>query len=467
MSKSFIVTGSLFGDEGKGSVSDYLASIHDIHENVRFNGGSQASHTVVVNNKKHKFSQLGSTMLNDSKTYLSDNTIVNPFNIVTEAKRLSEITNMSVEEIIDRVYLSKQASLVTPYHSLINKLRELYQKDNNFGSVGTGVSEVNRLKNSTGIDIKIDDFINGNYEHKLHELFDYTKDYLKMVRPSINEDLFEELISEKDLYYLTHDRNRDYIIRCYRNLFDSNLFHLVDGIDEFHTGGNVLFEGSQGLLIDKDYGIKPNTTMLDTTNKYGVKLSQDINSNPVRVGCLSSLNSRHGKGLLTTHDDYLDSIIHDENQMPSYFQGVPRYGWIDCVLIRYSNMVNPNDYYIMSHLDRLSNLDVLKICNSYEYDGLITDEFNELFEYYIENGKVIIINIKKNSDNLKDYLSKCKPRYIELENKKRNISDYKDYYDLPFIYQDYVSLIELLTNIKIKTVSVGPDRNQKLERILI
>ena len=423
MSKSFIVTGSLFGDEGKGSVSDYLASIHDIHENVRFNGGSQASHTVVVNNKKHKFSQLGSTMLNDSKTYLSDNTIVNPFNIVTEAKRLSEITNMSVEEIIDRIYLSKQASLVTPYHSLINKLRELYQKDNNFGSVGTGVSEVNRLKNSTGIDIKIDDFINGNYEHKLHELFDYTKDYLKMVRPSINEDLFEELISEKDLYYLTHDRNRDYIIRCYRNLFDSNLFHLVDGIE--------------------------------------------VNSNPVRVGCLSSFNSRHGKGLLTTHDDYLDSIIHDENQMPSYFQGVPRYGWLDCVLIRYSNMVNPNDYYIMSHLDRLSNLDVLKICNSYEYDGLITDEFNELFEYYIENGKVIIINIKKNSDNLKDYLSKCKPRYIELENKKRNISDYKDYYDLPFIYQDYVSLIELLTNIKIKTVSVGPDRNQKLERILI
>ena len=466
MNDSYIVSGSLIGDEGKGTLSDYLSNKYDLKENVRFNGGSQASHTVVVNDKTHKFSQLGSGMLNNSRVYLSDNTIVNLFNLVSEAKVLSEITKRSVEDILSYVYVDSNSSIVTPYHSLINKIRELSLNDNSLGSVGTGVSEVYKLKQLTGLDLKVSDLLNGSSDYILESLFEYTRCYLSLNRGKISDELFNELISEKDSYYLTDSRNKDYMKICYKNLIESNLFNIVDGIQSFHKNSSVLFEGSQGLLLDRELGIKPNTTSLDTTNKYGIKLSNEIDTNPISIGCISSLISRHGKGILPTHDKYLDSLVYDKNQLYSYFQGVPRYGWFDAVLFRYSHLVNPNDYYFISGLDRLNMFDTLKICNRYIYYGDIDEEFDSIFNYDYENDHVYIYDIKRNSEHLKEYLSKCVPDYIELNSFKSDITGVNSFYDLPYSCIDYINMIELLTNTKINIVGIGPDRCQKLERRL-
>ena len=101
MNNSYIVSGTLFGDEGKGTLVDYLASTKDIKENVRYNGGSQASHTVVNDGLTHKFSQLGSAFLNeDTRTFLSKYTVVNLFNIISESNFLSEKTKVPREEIL-------------------------------------------------------------------------------------------------------------------------------------------------------------------------------------------------------------------------------------------------------------------------------------------------------------------------------------------------------------------------------
>src|SRR5574344_1978329 len=125
MNKSYIISGTLFGDEGKGTFVDYLANEKNIKQNVRYNGGSQASHTVTINNVNHKFSQLGSIMCNESsKTYLSRNTIVNPFNLYTEAYSFCKKFGISEEEILSRIYIDSQSLVVTPYHSLIGKLIE-------------------------------------------------------------------------------------------------------------------------------------------------------------------------------------------------------------------------------------------------------------------------------------------------------------------------------------------------------
>jgi adenylosuccinate synthase len=399
----------------------------------------------------------------NTRTYLSDNTVVNLFNVISEAKALSEILKNSVESILTRVYIDKNSSVVTPYHSLINKIREL-SNDNKTGSVATGVSEVNKIKEKIGIDIKVNDLLNGESFKKLLNLFDYTSNYVNERKNKIDKKLFDELINEKDLYYLTEIRNREYIIRCYENLINSKLFNIISSIEEFHKNGNVLFEGSQGVLLDKIYGIKPNITSLDTTNNYGVKLAEYINTNINTIGCIGALNSRHGYGILPTFDKKLQKVIHDYNQIPSYFQGVPKYGWFDSVLARYSLKYSKNKELFMSALDRLSSFDKLKICNSYIYTGKIDEEFERTFDYYNENGKVIINDIKQNSDNLRYYLSKCMPLYIELNGFKKDITQVHDYYDLPVECKDYISLIEFLIQGNITLIGVGPDRSQKLER---
>ena len=466
MSESYIVNGVLFGDEGKGTVCDYLTDKNNCTENVRYNGGCQASHTVIVDGIKHKFSQLGSSLLNkDTRTYLSDNTIVNPFNLVSEAKVLSNSTNENIQSILSRIYIDKGSRIVTPYHALINKLREMSSKDRT-GSVGTGVSEVNKIKEKIGIEIKTSDLINGNYENKLLELFDYTSRYLEERRKLINPELFEKTINEKDIYYLTNPRNREYIIRCYNNIIQSGLFNYVSSIDEFHRDGNVLFEGSQGLLLDREYGIKPNTTSLDTTNHYGVELAKQINCNVNTIGCIGAINSRHGMGVIPTFDKRLQNKIHDENQDATYFQGKPRYGWFDCVLARYSLKFNPNTELFMSQLDRLKGFKTIKICNGYKYNGIIDEDFDSTFDYYEEGNEIIIIDIKQNSERLKYYLSRCTPIYIELNGFKHDISNTKNYYDLPDECIDYISVIEMLINGNITLIGVGPDRCQKLERKL-
>ena len=152
--------------------------------------------------------------------------------------------------------------------------------------------------------------------------------------------------------------------------------------------------------------------------------------------------------------------------MENYFQGSPRYGWFDAVLFRYSTRVNPNNYYFLSGIDRLNKFETIKICQRYKYYGEIDDEFNELFDYYFDDNTIFVHDIKKNSDNLKKYLLKCIPDYIELKGFDIDFNRINDFYDLPYSVIDYINLIEMLCNIDINIVGIGPDRSQKLERRL-
>ena len=144
---SFILCGMQFGDEGKGTFVDYLAHEQNIDCVVRYNGGSQASHTVITPSKIiHKFSQLGSGMfLNKCHTYLTENMVINLDNLIVEMEAFSEKTGISISNLLDRIHIHENCYVVTPYHKLINKLRELSKGENRRGTVGTGVSEVRYL----------------------------------------------------------------------------------------------------------------------------------------------------------------------------------------------------------------------------------------------------------------------------------------------------------------------------------
>ena len=463
MDESFIISGSFFGDEGKGSVVDYLASTKNIKENVRYNGGSQACHTVVSNGIKHKFSQLGSISLNqESRNYLSEYTVVNPFNLYTEADVLSRTTNIPIEEILKNIYISKDSRIVTPYHKLIGQLREIIARENKRGSVGTGVSETTRTYEETGIEILMSDLTNQDSlsKEKLRGLYEYTRKFLLDNKDNIDQTLLKKLVDERDIFYLTDIQNRDYIINCYSSLIDTNLFNVINSITEFHQKGNILFEGSQGLLIDRNYGIRPNTTLLNTTNHNGIILAKELNTEIHKIGAITPFTSRHGKGLLPTYSEDIDKRIFDENQTHTYFQGKPRYGWFDVVLAKYSQSINQNDELFMTQIDRLSSFKKIKISIAYKYNGIITEDFENTFDYEIQNNEIIIKTIKQNSIYLKEYLSKCIPVYIELPGWIRELT--KD--EIPRELENFLYLIEIYLNTKITYLGIGEDRNMKLER---
>lgn len=453
MSKAYILSGTLFGDEGKGSFVDYLASIKNINKNIRYNGGSQASHTVILDDgTTHKFSQLGSSMfIKENQTYLSENTIVNLFNIFTEAQTLSSKTNMNIEQVIERVFIDKSSNIVTPYHSLIDRIRELSSQYEQRGIIGTGNSEVMKVYKESGIILKAQDFLSGDYAEILSQLYFYTKDFLTKNLPYIKESDLSKL-DELDLKQLIDKENRLYIKNCYQNMIKALHFNIMDGVDRFcDNNSDVILEGSQGLLLDVNYGIKPNTTFLDTTNQFGITLADKLKLEKSKIGIISAYTSRHGLGILPTYDEELSNTIVDLNQYISGWQGSPRYGWLDLVLLRYSDSINKNDEYYLSNVDRFQNLSKIKICNTYLYKGTIDNEFIETFEYTIEKGNIIIKNILKNSPRLKEFLQNTIPQYVEIKGFNNNEDSI-----------EYLRTIEELANIKITVSSFGPTRKDKV-----
>lgn len=462
--KAYVLSGMLLGDEGKGTFVDYLSHEKEISNFVKYNGGAQASHTVITNDITHKFSQLSSGMLrNDGRTYLSENTVVNPTSLLTEIEILSQKIEREPKEILNSISINQNAYIVTPYHRLINRLKELSNAYIRRGTVGTGVSEVLGILREIDLGIKFEDLYNEQViTSKINQLKFYTTEFLKENKPFINQTEYQKWIDQREVDLLLGDS--DIVLEQYFDMVRNVDFHISDFDSFIKTSDPIIFEGTQGLLLDYKYGIRPNTTLLDTTNNYAIKMISPYNYQITKIGIVSSYASRHGLGILPTETKEL-SII-DKNQEPSYWQGSPRYGWFDVVLLRYSQKINMVDELYLSSLDLLSNLPVLKICNEYEYHGDLSEEFNELFSYYKVGKQTIVTDIKKVNNNITYYLSQMKPIYIELKSWNQNIGFINSEGDLPKSCIKYIEKIEELVGIKISLLSVGPLREQKIRRKL-
>lgn len=336
------------------------------------------------------------------------------------------------------------------------------------GGIGTGVSEVIRLLNEEDIGIKIKHLIkqeNRNIlKEKFLDLFYYTSDFWEKNKSYIDEKLLSENISENEIHCLTDYSERYTVLNNYLNLIDNNNFNVVDNFSKFYNPHeNSVFEGSQALLLDYKYGFRPNTTYLDTSNKYALELLKDVNSEITKIGVIKVYGSRHGMGVFPTEDKNLNEIIIDPNQKATYWNGSNRVGWFDALLIRYSQTISQVDEFYLSSLDKLSTLNKIKICDSYKYYGDITDEFKDIFEYVVKDDGVYVLNIKKNHDNITSYLYKCQPIYFEIDGWEVNIDDIKDRDDLPIKALKYLNLIEELTGVKITVISKGPTRKDKVK----
>jgi len=487
---SYICCGMQYGDEGKGSFIDWLVHYTGAECVVKYNGGSQASHTVETpDGIIHKFSQLGSGMFREGcHTYITKDMVVNPDNMVREMEIFCEKTHESFEELADRVHIHKDCLVVTPYHKLINRMRELSLGENRRGSVGTGVSEVQPLA-----ELKSARFPNGikltmgNVYCRYHAevtgpfmaLYLYARDFYEKWQDEIWKNCPDELTHE--MHEMVDALIGDYnsFINVAARFNERHAFApqqkslkkcLYDTYENTLRRHDIaVWEGSQGLLIDREHGIAPNTTMLVTTNTPALDLAY-LRDDIKKIGVTKAFCSRHGMGVFPTEDARLSGYIKDNNQDVCYFNGEPRYGWFDAVLFNYANRFNEIDGMVLSSLDKLSGLDKVKICHGYNYGGPIDDEFDDLFLYYRDGNnitEVTIYAIKQNSPRLKHYLKQCSPLYAEYNGwGSLEFLKGKDMCTKAELIREacgkFLKGIHMYTRINIAAVSAGPTREDKI-----
>ena len=481
---SFILCGMQYGDEGKGTFVDYLVHEKNIDCVVKYNGGSQASHTVITpEGKIHKFSQLGSGMFKeDCHTYITENMVINIDNLMVELEVFSKKTGISISNLLERIHIHENCYIVTPYHKLINKLRELSKGNERRGTVGTGVSEVKFLllepkkfpyEQPLGIQIKdvFDPYSNNPIIGKMRRFQEYVENFYYENKDKIQKHMPRQLKEKlnKEIDYLLANNAYAIVASDYVTSFKfaPEYFNLRKCIYNTYELSfrkeheEAIFEGSQGILIDGTYGIKPNTTFLDTTNNFAMDIAY-FRDDITKIGIAKAFTSRHGPGIFPTESEYLRKKISDENQEETFWNGKIRFGWFDVVLFKYAQRINQVDELYLSSLDKLSNLKNIKICERYIYYGIVDQKFKDIFVYHIENEMIIITDIKRNDDDLINYLKKCEPDYIYMKGWETDISKVTKKCELPKRCIEYIYILKWLIKVPITVVSVGPTRNNKI-----
>ena len=465
--KVIVLAGMAFGDEGKGSFTDFFTDKEKSKILVKYSGGSQAGHTVVLEDGvSYKFSQLSSGMFEENaETYITENVVINLDGLICEVNEFARVNNSCSRNILERLHIHESGLVVTPYHKLINHLNECMGGGKRRGSVGTGVSEARFLSDNFDISSRFGELITSNRRsHSFKKLFDYTKKLYSNITPNMRKALpdnviemldkeAKELLNEKALNVIAR-REYNHAIALYACMFR-------DYDDITSKSENIVFEGSQGILIDKDYGLKPNTTLCDTTNFFPKYMFKD--EEVTYYGVIKSFYSRHGKGILPTESNSLRN--HVVEIMPQMLTNENiSFGWFDLVLFRYACKISSLDKVLMSGLDILSGLKTLKKCTCYEYRGAVDDIFEEIFEYKVVKGKIRIMDIKHIKDSrVSSYLKKCVPVYKYFEGWDENITKVKSFSKLPGTCKRYVKYIEKMSKTKLEYVSVGASRVSKIK----
>lgn len=332
-----IVIGLGFGDEGKGTIVDFLATQQEPNYVVRFSGGAQAAHNVITeNNVHHTFSQFGSATFRGVKTILSDQMMVNPFNMAVEANEIAEKIDRDPFEL---AYISSNALMITPLHVAVNHLREVARGASAHGSCGQGIGETR----SYGIQhpvlgIRISDLKNPGF------LFTKLNIYREWAEKQFNVKL--EAPSSEEL------------MESYLDLLDDRPFNIVSNsfiYEELRKGYNI-FEGSQGILLDEKLGFHPNTTWSNTTAGNAQTLLKDSGLPKGNViGVTRTYHTRHGYGPFPTEfDKAFDwSKKYPENHNAyGRWQGDWRVGLLDLPLLSYGIQANHGvDEIALTHTD--------------------------------------------------------------------------------------------------------------------
>lgn len=326
MKKCSVVIGSLWGDEGKGHMTDLLCNEPNTL-NVRFNGGAQASHTVVTpEGFRHAFRHFGSGTFSGAKTYLASQFIVNMEAFVLEAKKLEE------EFLLyPTVFVNPDCIVTTPWDVYINQGIETMRKENRHGSCGFGINETVERSKYERYKITVYDLL---FEYSLIEKLCIIRDEYVPERLEQEYGVIMSDLPQKYIDLMTNPEIIDMFI-FFKNEFLKKVRVLGDNV--LFTFDNVVFEGAQGLLLDKDKKIYyPHVTSSSTGIKTAIDILHKVNVNfSVDIYYMSRCYmTRHGAGpLINELTNVPYDRVRDLTNIPNEFQGSMRYSYLDIDLL--------------------------------------------------------------------------------------------------------------------------------------
>jgi adenylosuccinate synthase len=350
MKQAILLAGMGFGDEGKGSITDYMVREYDSDLVVRYNGGPQTAHNVVTPEAiHHTFSQFGSGTFAGADTYISQYMLFDPLSANVEAMVLSA---QGVQAPWSKLHVSNDTVIVTPYHAVMNKIRERLRGDSAHGSCGRGIGEAREDQLTNRYVIYAGDLKNRSvFEEKMEELRIYKKcssAYMAIKHGDVSTDGIALDLIEHGFDYSKYPQ-----------------IETVgpDFLNKWNAKKPVIFEGAQGVLLDETYGFAPHTTWTDTTFYNAEKLVRQTEY-PVKVkkyGITRTYSTRHGYGPFPTEDPTWN-LPEKYNKIGSW-QGGWRVGPLDLVLLRYAiNKAEP-DALIVTHIDTYPTT----VCTAYRY----------------------------------------------------------------------------------------------------
>lgn len=422
-----VVVGLQWGDEGKGKIVDILAEKSDAV--VRFNGGSNAGHTVVVNNTKYVFHLIPSGALHGKKLIIGNGVVVDPIQLYNEIEFLKK-NGINVD-----LHISERAHVVLPHHKFLDSSLDT-KHGLKIGTTRRGIGPAYSDKMSRRYGLRMKEYVESNFRNILEKI---VRGKISILRLYGFKKSFEKYLDEVYSEYSFYAKElKKYV---------SNTTYLLNKlIDENKT---ILFEGAQGTLLDIDHGTYPYVT---SSNTIAGAACTGSGISPKKIdkiiGVFKAYVTRVGLGPLPTeiHDEKIADRIRSIGNEFGATTGRPRrIGWLDLVALKYAEKINHTDFLVITKIDVLGGIDRIKICVKYVLNG----EDTEIFPSILEN---------------------IEPRYIELKGwRELSREEWREiassgYSTLPREIIKYIECIEEILEKPIKIISVGPSREETIFR---
>lgn len=414
-----VVVGTQWGDEGKGKITDFLAESAEVV--ARYQGGNNAGHTILIDNKKYKLSLIPSGIFySDKICVIGNGLVVNPKALIDEINYVEE-NGFSA----DNLRISDRAHVILPYHMVIDALEEDRKGENKIGTTRKGIGPA-YMDKAARSGIRIADLMDAEeFEAKLRHTM---KEKNAIIQQYGGESLDVEQVLKEYLEYAD-------ILRKY--VTDTSVV-LNDAIDE---DKKVLFEGAQGVMLDIDQGTYPYVTS-SNPSAGGVCIGSGVGPSKIRqvIGVAKAYTTRVGDGPFPTElNNEVGDAIREAGHEYGTVTGRPRrVGWFDSVVVRHARRVSGITGLSLNSLDVLTGLETVKICTGYKYRG-------EIIHHYPASLKAI---------------AECEAVYEEMPGWSEDITGAKSLEDLPETTRNYVKRVSELTGIPIAIFSVGRNREQ-------
>ena len=443
-----------FGDQGKGSIVDYLVRADEaIGTVIRYNGGPQAAHRVVDGGRSHVFAQFGAgTLVPGVRTHLARGMLIDPLGLFVENDHLRAI---GVKDALSRLTIDSDCVIVTPYQIAANRIIEA-SRENRHGSCGYGVGET-RADELVGIALRAGDCTSRlTVARRLRQIQAQNAAKVEGLPPLEQDDWVRWTRSPHAF---------DALVNSYTN--PAFLTLIVRGDAEMRRrldGGRVVLEGAQGVLLDQRHGFYPHNTWTDTTTRGAVDLLADAGADDyATLGITRAYQTRHGAGPFPTEDEVLTHELRDAENGDGAWQGPFRVGHLDLVLLRYAIKANWGvDALAVTCLDRAREVsDRLrwpwKVAVAYENDPPMRPEEAIWLARTLEHGRVFSIGVIPESADAVvageargEYLRRMKPILR----------------DIAPTASAYAEMLHAETAVPVWITSHGPDASAKRLRPL-